>query len=424
MSRRLLPLLAALALGGCAPTDPDHLDFALADSWPAAPALPPMGSGLIVVTNSMDDTVSLLSLDTLGTPEWGELAKLPVGLNPVELEGPHHAAFSPRGDFYYVGLSLSVAGAGSGPHGAHGTGTADGYALKLDAATHRLVGSTRVDRNPGDLVLSADGRTLYQTHFELKKIEEGNKAGGTSAERYKAMTATLAIIDADTMKLRKKVPVCPAPHAVRLSLDETRAFIACISDEVAVVRLDDPTYPVTRVALPGANPEPDKAALTPRYSPYALTSSPTDGGVWVSTLNTSTVWYVDPTTLQVVPERSLTLTGFEDEDLRRGIPMFGAVSADGRTLYMPFQRVDTVAIIDVSGPKPVVRGRIPLADEGCLNVHQVELTPDGRHALAVCEGDHVGPGTVHALELGTGRVMKTVRVGLYPDSVGILRRKP
>ncbi len=421
MRRPPLALLASLALASCARTDPQNLDFALEHSWPTSPALPPLGSGRIVVTNSMDDTVSLLPLDTLGAPGWGELARLPVGLNPVELEGPHHAAFSPQGDYYYVGLSLSVAGAGSGPHGAHGTGTADGYALKLDASNNRLVGSVRVDRNPGDLVLSADGRTLYQSHFDLKRIEEVARGEGSLEEKLPKMATTLAVIDADTLKLKKKVTVCPAPHAVRLSPDESRAYVACISDEVAVVRLDDPTYPVLPpVKLPGGNANP----VTPRYSPYALTLSPTDGGLWVSTLNTSTVFYLDPGTLQIRSERSLTLSEFENEDLRRGIPMFGGVSADGRTLYMPFQRVDTVAIIDVSGTRPVVRGRIPLAEAGCLNVHQVELTPDGAHALAVCEGDHVGPGTLHVLDLAVGRVVSTVEVGIYPDSVGILRRKP
>lgn len=55
-----------------------------------------IGGGCVAVTNSMDDTVILLDLDTLDTPGWGELARVPMGLNPVELEGPHHAVFSPR----------------------------------------------------------------------------------------------------------------------------------------------------------------------------------------------------------------------------------------------------------------------------------------------------------------------------------------
>ncbi len=409
MRRHLLALLAPLALGACTGTDPGELDYAHDTAWPSGPELPALGGGRIVITNSLDDTVSLLDLDTMGSPGWGELARVPVGLNPVELEGPHHAAFSPRGDYYYVGLSYFVPGAGSGPHGNHGSGTADGYALKLDAKDNRLVGSVRVDRNPGDLVLSADGRTLYQTHFDLLKVTDAVKAGITDERK---MDARLAILDADTMRRKAMVPVCPAPHAVRLSPDEKRAYAACISDEVAVVQLDTPERTVTRVKMPNAG-----TAVVPKHEPYALTLSPTDGALWVSSLKSRALHYLDPESLTVRPERSIYTL--------RGAPMFGAVSADGKTLYMPYQAVDAVAVIDTA--TSAIQGEIHLSDAGCLNVHQVELTPDGRHALAVCEGDHQGPGTLHVLDLragAVGEVVKTVRVGIYPDSVGILRRKP
>jgi len=404
----LLALLAPLALGAC--TGTQELDYAHDTAWPSGPELPALGGGRIVVTNSLDDTVSLLDLDTMGSPDWGELARVPVGLNPVELEGPHHAAFSPRGDYYYVGLSYFVPGGGSGPHGNHGSGTADGYALKLDAKTHRLVGSVRVDRNPGDLILSADGRTLYQTHFDLMKIQEAAKSGITDESK---MAARLAILDADTMRRKAMVPLCPAPHAVRLSPDEKRAYAACFSDEVAVVQLDTPAPTViARVKMPNAG-----SVLAPRHEPYALTLSPTDGALWVSSRKSHTVHYLDPQSLTVRPERAIY--GL------RGAPMFGVVSRDGKTLYLPYQAVDAVAVIDTA--TSAVKGEIHLSEAGCLNVHQVELTPDGRHALAVCEGDHQGPGTLHVVDLqagAVGEVVKTVKVGIYPDSVGILRSTP
>ncbi|MCY1082673.1 hypothetical protein [Archangium lansingense] len=406
MKRYLLAVLAPLALGACS----TELDYAIDSPWASGRELPPLGGGRIVVTNSLDDTVSLLDLDSMGSREWGELARVPVGLNPVELEGPHHAAFSPNGDYYYVGLSYYVPGGGSGPHGNHGSGTADGYALKLDAKDNRLVGSVRVDRNPGDLILSADGRTLYQTHFDLLKITDAAKNGITDERK---MDARLAILDAESMTRKAMVSVCPAPHAVRLSPDEKRAYVACISDEVTVVQLDTPT-PTVVARVKMSNPG---TALVPKHEPYALTLSPTDGSLWVSSLKSRTVHYLDPQTLTVVPERAIY--GL------RGAPMFGAVSADGKTLYMPYQAVDAVAVVDTA--TSTVKGEIHLSTVGCLNVHQVELTPEGQHALAVCEGDHQGPGTLHVLDLraGTvGEVVKTVQVGIYPDSVGILRRKP
>jgi DNA-binding beta-propeller fold protein YncE len=411
-ARLLLAALAPLALGACGgsstgPLDVPELDYGTDSPWPAPDSLPPVGpAGRVIITNSLDDTLSLLDLDTMGSPGWGELARVPVGLNPVELEGPHHTAVSPDGAFYYVGISNFVPGAGSGPHGTHGAGTADGYCLKIDASTNKLVASVRVDRNPGDVILSKDGRTLYQTHFDLLKITDAARRGLPETDMY----SRLAIIDAETMTRKAMVPVCPAPHAVRLSPDGRRAYIACYSDEVAIVELEQPDYPVTRrkVATPAGS------ATSTRHEPYALTVSPTTGGVWVSSLKSRAVQYLDPTTLTPDPTRSVFLSGS---------PLFGTLTADGRILYMPYQSGDAIAVIDATtGGNPT--REIPLAPSGCLNVHQIELTPDERHGLVVCEGDHTGPGTFHVVDLAAGTVVKTVQVGTFPDSVAILRRTP
>jgi YVTN family beta-propeller protein len=411
-TRLLLAVLVPLALGACGedstgPLEVPELEYGSDTPWDSPSPVPPVGqAGRVIITNSLDDTVSLLDLDTMGSASWGEVARIPVGLNPVELEGPHHTAVSPDGAYYYVGISNYVPGGGSGPHGAHGAGTADGYCLKMDASTNRLAGSVRVDRNPGDVILSRDGRTLYQTHFDLLKIADAVRRGITDERQ---MDSRLAIIDAETMTRKAMVAVCPAPHAVRLSPDERRAYIACWSDEVAIVDLVAPNYPVTRVkvATNAGN------AISPRHQPYALTVSPATGGVWISSLASRSVQYLDPATLTMAPARSVLLSGS---------PLFGTLTADGGTLYVPYQSSDALAVIDPA--TSAVRRTIPLAPSGCVNVHQVELTPGERYGLAVCEGDHVGPGTLHVVDLAENKVAKTVQVGLYPDSVAILRRNP
>ncbi|SEM41472.1 hypothetical protein SAMN05444354_116105 [Stigmatella aurantiaca] len=406
-------LLASLALGACQQDDGSgplvipELDYGTDAPWhPATPLPPPGPLGRALITNSKEDTLSLLDLDTVGAADWGERARIPVGLNPVELEGPHHAAVSPDGAFYYVGISHYVeGGSGEGPHGSHGTGTVDGYSLKMDARTHRLVGSVRVDRNPGDLILGPGGRTLYQTHFDVLRISEVFQRGGTEQE----MSARLAIVDTQTMSRQAMVPVCPAPHAVRLSPEGRRAYIACYSDEVAVVDLVAPDHPVTRVKV-AANAG---SAVAPRHEPYALTVSPTTGGVWISSLRSRSVQYLDPETLTVDPSRTVYLGG---------PPLFGAFRSDGNLLYMPYQREDALALVDPA--TGTVLREIPLAPSGCLNAHQVELLPGGALGLVVCEGDHEGPGTLHVVDLREEKVVKTVEVGIFPDSVALLRGAP
>jgi DNA-binding beta-propeller fold protein YncE len=413
-ARRWGPALA-LALAACS-EDPDPLDgvtppkdleYAHPDPWPQGTVVPPPGpGGRILITNSLDDTLSLIELDTVGTPAFKELARVPVGLNPVELEGPHHTAAAPDGAFYYVGISNYVPGGGSGPHGTHGSGSEDGYCLKLDARDNRMVASVRVDPNPGDVIVSRDGRTLYQTHFDTLKIAEVARRGGTEEE----MVARLAIIDAETMTRKAMVPVCPAPHAVRLSADERTAYVACWSDEVAVVDLtaSPPTVQRVKVAPNGGT------AVSPRHEPYALTLSPTTGEAWVSSMASRQVQVLNPTTR--------TMDGTRTVQGLRGPPMFGAFTSDGRTLYMPYQLGDGLLVIDPA--TGTVQREVDLASAGCVNAHQVTLTPDERYGLVVCEGDHKGPGTLHAVDLAAGTVAGTVQVGIFPDSVSILRGRP
>ncbi len=413
-ARRWLPALA-LALAACTDdpdpadgvTPPKELEYAHPDPWPEGTVVPPPGpGGRILITNSLDDTLSLIELDTVGTPAFKELARVPVGLNPVELEGPHHTAVAPDGASYYVGISNYVPGGGSGPHGTHGSGSEDGYCLKLDAKTNRLLGSVRVDPNPGDVIVSRDGRTLYQTHFDTLKIAEVARRNGPE----KDMIARLAIIDAATMTRKAMVDVCPAPHAVRLSADERTAYVACWSDEVAVVDLTASPPTVQRVKVaPNAG-----TAVSPRHEPYALTLSPTTGEAWVSSMASRQVQVLNPTTR--IMDATRTVQNLD------GPPMFGAFTSDGRTLYLPYQLGDGLLVIDPA--TGTVQREVDLASAGCLNAHQVTLTPDERYGLVVCEGDHKAPGTLHAVDLAAGAVVGTVHVGIFPDSVSILRGQP
>ncbi len=375
------------------------LEFGLAEHWPERTTYPGVGAGRLVVTNSLDDTVSLIDLASVGAGSLVEVARIPVGLVPVEIEAPHHAAISPAGDYYYVALSNYAPGTGSGPHGAHGTGTVDGSVLKLRASDNRTIGAVRVDRNPGDLTISPDGKTLYVTHFDQLRIQEVEKRGGSLAE----MDARMAIIDTETMTRRAMVPVCPAPHGVKLSADGKRAYVACISDELAVVQLDADGYPVARVkvALNAGSP------TQPTHQPYSLTIG-ASGEVWVGCLSGDAHVYV-PSAGRFDSARTLLLGGSV---------LFGTFSRDGRTLYLPRQGDDRIAVIDAATGQ--VQREISFAAGACRNVHALELAPGGQ-LLAVCEGNHRDPGTVVVLDPSSGQTLQVLEVGVYPDYVGVLK---
>ncbi len=134
--------------------------------------------------------------------------------------------------------------------------------------------------------------------------------------------------------------------------------------------------------------------------------------VWVSTLKSESAFFFDPAAGAFDVARTASVNG---------PAMFGQVSADGATLYLPYQQGNRLAAIDTATGQP--RGA-DVALVGCTSVHQTILSPDERFALSVCEGDHVGPGALHVLELGTGARTNLVPLGLFPDFVGLIPGSP
>lgn len=397
-------LLSACASSGCDDglLPVPELTYGMDSHWPRTSTYSGVGAGRLLVTNSIDDTISLFDLTKLGQPDFTELARIPIGLSPVELEGPHHAVIDPGGQYYYVNISNFVAGAGGGPHGPRGTGLQHGYILKYRTSDNELVAFTEVDRNPGDVMVSDDGKTLYVSHYDFQKIIDVALIGGPQSD----MDTRFMILDAETMTIRAAITLCPGAHGVKLSPDGQRAYVSCISDEIAVVDLTRPDYPVRRIPMaPDAGP-----AIAPKYEPYALTLSPS-GDIWVSCRSRNEVRVVDTQALAVDLGRIVGVTGE---------PMFGMFTANGATLYVPTQVNDAIAVIDAA--TGTLQREIPVRGANCLNVHQLRITPDGRWGLVVCEGDHGGPGSLLVMDLANGgAVVQASRVGRFPDSVGLIR---
>jgi hypothetical protein len=368
--------------------------------------------GKIVTSNNGDDTLSIVDPATVGPAQ-----RLPVGFNPVELEGPHHLSVDPAGRFIYLNLSLAVMGSGSGPHGSHGSGMLPGWVLKLDTTSGREVARAVVESNPGDNVLSADGKTLYVTHYDVPLWFKGvgpdrNIRDGDSK---------LVVIDTETMAVKAKVPICPAAHGVRLSPDETRLYATCGPDEIAVVTL--PAMTVRRVPLIPGSVE----GGTCIRCPYALSVAP-DGVVWVSSTGSDfggrgALHLFDP-----------TLPGDGDFDQAatvqyRGGAMFAAFvgTKESYRAYLPERGGraggDQIHIYEPQprGQPPRELGTIPLTRPDCQNAHMV--LAEGTRGHLICEGDQVRPGTFVWLDLEARSVLGSVPIGVFPDGLALVRAR-
>ena len=358
--------------------------------------LPPIGDGKIVVTNNGEDSITWIDLETLEV-----VATTPVGLFPAEREGPHHGAAAPDGSAVFVGLSNFVPMGGGGPHGSHGTGTADGYVLAIDPATGSLAAATLVDRNPGDVRITPDGRTLLMSHFDLLKIQEVVARGGTLDE----MATRLAILDARTLERRQMIPVCAGAHGLAPSADSSKVWVSCwATDELAEVSLSAP-YEVVKHKIGAAAIDPQM----PAEGPYAVSLHPVDGSAWISCQTTGTVRVFAGGVMG--PPVSVG-----------GVPYFGAFTSDGAMFVVPSQGTETLAFLDGTTGALLRTMALPVA--ACRAPHAVLVLPGDRRALVVCEGDHVGPGTVAVVNIGiaTPAVEKFVRVGVFPDDAILVRQ--
>jgi len=400
-----------LLIGACAGAGCDdgglpvpELTYGLESHWPRSSTYGGVGAGRVLVTNSIDDTISVLDLAKVGQPDFGELVRLPVGLSPVELEGPHHAVIDPSGEYYYINISNYAVGAGGGPHGTRGTGLQNGYVLKYRSSDNELVGTTEVDHSPGDIALSKDGKELYVSHYDAQKIIDVALLGGPQSD----MDTRFLIVDAETMTVKSALTLCPGAHGVKVSPDGARAYVSCISDEIAVVDLATPDHAVRRIPMAADA----GTAIAPKYEPYALSLAPS-GDIWVSCRSRNELRVVSAQTLAVDPARIVGVTG---------APMFGAFSADGATVFVPTQIDDAIAVVDTA--TGTLQREISVR-AACLNVHQLRFTPDHRWGLLVCEGDHGTAGSLAVLDMTSGGTfVQAVPVGRFPDSVGVTGGSP
>jgi len=390
-------LCGTVVIGSC--SDDPTVQYALENEeyWQDTSDRPAFTSDRLLVTNSLDDTLSVLDAAT-----WQEIDRVPVGLNPVDREGPHHVSADPDGEFYYVGISNFVPNAGGGPHGAHGAGTIDGHCLKFGASDNLLVQSVRVDRNPGDVAVTPDGATIVQSHFDLVRIREVIDRGGEPSE----LDSRLAIIDAGSMRRRAMVPTCPASHGIAIAPDGLQVFVSCYTDELAIVDLNDAPSLAQRVAVVG-EPGPITA---PVCLPYALTVDPRGESVWVSCFQNGQLLRYDITSSAMDPAVVLQLPG---------PALFGAFGPDGTTLYVPYQEIDGVAVVDTR--TAMIVDDIDLEPDACINAHVVRITEDGAHLLVICEDNRIDPGTLVVIRLADNSVVQVTELGRFPDAIELLK---
>jgi YVTN family beta-propeller protein len=386
--------LAAVVAAGAACSQSDATIEYEPYSGPAAypdkrPKLPKPKGTFAFTSDNGSDTVTVLDV-----PSNEVVAQVPVGRDPVNLDGPHHLAVDAAG-FVYVALSYPMPTTLPGPHAAHSASIRPGYVLKLAPDDLRAVGQLQIDPNPGEIVLSPDGTKLVVTHFDLVRAFDPNL-------KPDDQRATLVVIDPSKLAMVGSPPpisvrVCRAPHGASISPDSRTAYVACYADnEIAIVDL-------------AASPPAVSLVAVGSKGPYSAVLSPSGKVVAVGSTDSKDTKLLDTQARAMKPLAIVT----------QGAPYFAAWSADDAKLWIPTQAPDALVLADAA--TGAVQRQRAFDAATCAKPHEAVMARDGATLYLVCEGDHVAPGVVLALDPATLDTKSTMKVGVYPDRIAFGR---
>lgn len=285
-----------------------------------APAL--ADDGTLLVANRSGGSVSLIDL-----PTRTEIARLPIG--PVI---PHEMAASPDGRWAVTGEYGSADNPGR-------------HLVVIDVAAAEIV--SRIDLGPGSrphsLLFLSDNRRVVVT------MEQ---------------TDLLALVDVVEGDVLRTWPTGGRDgHMVRLSPDETRAYVASRGGQgtLSVIWLDEDRPP--EVIVTGAGAE-------------GIAVSPDGESIWVANRDEETVSIVDAETLSVTASFEVPATNRIEflPNGRAAIP--GGTSADGAVRYVTFYdggSADVVTRLELPGSTAAGTGVRLLAADGLLFISDSAL---------------------------------------------------
>ncbi len=379
-----------------------------------AAAAPAANEYVVYVASEATDQIAVVRFGARLGPDGTPLARVeesrPVGMNPMDPDGPHGLGFAPDGRSYFVSTA----------HGAP-----YGSLWRFDAATGRTLGRVELGLFPATLQVSPDGATAYVVNFNL----HGEMVPSSVSVVALATTATAGsapgTTDEELVEIAR-IPTCAMPHGSRLTADGTRHYSACMMDDL-LVEIDTRTLGVSRhflltkgkeQGMPGAPmvrrgahaghdmgghgmdaPKPGETVCSPTWAQPSA-----DGrSVFVACNKTSEIVEIDVASWS----------------LKRRIPTGEGVynlaaTRDGKLLVGTNKRGQSVSILDAVTGKELAR--VPTRRKV---VHGVAISPDDRYAFVSVEGIGSEPGTLEVIDLQTRQRVASADVGQMAGGVDV-----
>lgn len=372
---------------------PSRLALGLAVAALAWPAWRPLGAaqpaGRTYYAYACAESEDEVALVRFGPNGLEVVKKIPVGVFPTEIEGPHGIGVSKSGRYWYVSISH---------------GNPFGSIHKYETGSDEWVGDVMVGLFPASLDISPTTGLLYVVNFDL----------------YGEMKpSSVSVVETSTMTEVARVPTGIMPHGSRLNRDASRHYSVNMMDD-HLVEIDALKFQVAR-KLPLSEHAAHMAAMTDNdgdamkkmmaqmIQPTWATQPTPQGKVYVAGNNKNVILEVDLEKWAVTRRFENTANGPYNLD----------ITPDGKTLVVTYKRGAAVGIWDLEAGKEVAQIKTTRTVP-----HGVVITPDGRYAFVTNEGVGGEPGTVEVYDLEKRARAAAVNIGKQAGGIAFWKMEP
>lgn len=345
------------------------------------------GSTLGFVANRLSDTISVIDLDAMSV-----LGTVPVGRDPVEIDGPRQLVLDPAAGLAYVVLSYPLTV--ESPHVAtEGGGLRPGFVQALSLNDLSLQGEHILQYKSFELTLSPGADEIAISHYDtLRSLQGGSIEARRATVAFIAPPSSL-VGNAATLR---SLSLCVTPGPLVYGKDRSRLFVACTGEDALFVV--DTSVPAAVGSV--------KAGSFASNQPFALVPDPARERLALSNQVARTVVVFS---MQDQPEALATAN-------LTGVPLFPAWVGENE-LIVPMQGPSGVARVNAESGE--VLAEVLYDVNQCERASEVSELADGR-LLLVCEGAPYKRGSLVQINRDTLEIEAVVELGVDPARLTVL----
>ncbi|MBT4149709.1 MAG: YncE family protein [Candidatus Marinimicrobia bacterium] len=344
----------------------------------------------IYCATESEDEVALIRFD--GKTAYVE-KRIPVGVWPVEIEGPHGITVSPDGDFWYLSMAHGV------PYG---------HLYKYKTGTDEMVDRVELGLFPATMGISNATGLIYIVNFNLH--------GGHTEP------STVSIVDPEEMIEIDRVETGIMPHGSRLLNNGLKHYSVAMMSGM-LYEIDAMTMQITRTlstappkkimnAHSGHNMKKmDHSKMNmgmkknnkmakmdhkmPPEKPTWVYPHPNDNLIYVVNNGTDNVVEIDVKKWEVVRTFKTDKAPYNCE-----------VSQDGKYLVVTYKGAAKTGVWNLKTGKEIAK-----FNNTRKVTHGVVISPDSRYAFVSVEGIGKEPGSVEIFDLKELKSVTIAEIG-------------